>query len=97
MANAFGCLKARWCILIKHFIWDAEFAAQVSIAACVLHNICERAACPFENEWLVNDAIYQSAFNGGKLSEHAEGDAKTEPIRSYLGNHVSRVHMAHDS
>ena len=58
---------------------------------------CERAACPFENEWLVNDAIYQSAFNGGQLSEHAEGDANAKQIRSYLANHVSRVHMAHDS
>ena len=81
----------------KNFIRDAKFAAQVSIAACVLHNICERAACPFENEWFVSDAIDQSAFNGGQLSEHAEGDANAEQIRSYLANHVTRVHMAHDS
>ena len=31
------------------------FASKVALAACVLHNISERCACPFENEWLVED------------------------------------------
>ena len=65
--NAFGKLKARWRILVSNFIRDADFAGQVPLTACVLHNICERSACPFDTKWLVDIEAVRMAGNTTQL------------------------------
>ena len=91
--NAFGRLKARWRTLVSNFIRDADFAVQVSLAACVLHNICERSACPFDTQWLVDIEAVRRAGNTTQL--HAPNPQEQHPaaeqIRSILARHVKNT------
>ena len=91
--NAFGRLKARWRILVSNFIRDADFAGHVSLAACVLHNICERSACPFDTKWLVDIEAVRTAGNTTQL--HAPNPQEQHPaaeqIRSILARHVKNT------
>jgi hypothetical protein len=47
--NAFGILKNRWQIL-KNLNVGLEMAPKVVVVCCVLHNICQRAGEPGDNE-----------------------------------------------
>ena len=91
--NAFGRLKACWRILVSNFIRVADFAGQVSLAACVLHNICERSACPFDTKWLVDIEAVRRAGNTTQL--HAPHPQEQHPaakqIRSILARHIKNT------
>lgn len=52
--NAFGILKNRWQIL-KNANVALDQVAKVSIACCVLHNICQRAGEPGDNNDLLDE------------------------------------------
>ena len=50
--NAFGRLKGRWRRLLKDkFECKLEDVGSVVLAACALHNLCERTRDPFISEW----------------------------------------------
>eukprot|EP00117_Sycon_ciliatum_P039381 scpid74873/ scgid29119/ len=87
--NALGRLKARWRILVKNYIRDAEFPAQVSVAACVLHNIGERSSCQFENEWLVDDDVAE--HHADRMGVNAAPDTNAKQIRTSLANLITWV------
>ena len=91
--SAFGRLKARWRILVSNFIRDAGFAGQVSLAACVLHNICEHSAFPFDTKWLVDIEAVRRAENTTQL--HAphpqEQHPPAEQLRLILARHIKNT------
>ena len=51
---AFGRLKARFRVLTKNNFVDPNFATEVALTCCALHNVCERWLCRFEERWLLN-------------------------------------------
>ena len=88
------------CLNRPHFIRGADFADQVSLAACVLHNICERSACPFDTRWFVDIEAVRTAGNATQL--HAlnpqEQHPAAEQIRSilatiFLREHAHKIHV----
>lgn len=94
--NAFGRLKARWRIVVKNFIRDPKFAGNVAVAACILHNVCERSACPFDNEWLVDDTVAVNQQGNEPTAPGHNQDIHNhtaEGIRSLLAQHVSIIHQ----
>ena len=55
---AYGCLKARWCHLLKRNHTNIDIIPHVIIAACVLHNICEVYHEQFNDAWLQTERDY---------------------------------------
>ena len=43
-------------MITNNFLKDPVFAANVALVCCALHNVCERASCPFEDSWIPSDA-----------------------------------------
>lgn len=46
----FGCMKGRWRVLVDNFPRDHEFATDMSLVCCALHNVCERANYPVRRQ-----------------------------------------------
>ena len=80
--NAIGQLKGRWGILIHNFIRDPVFARRIALAAAVLHNVCERCQCPFEETWIPEECCVP-----GDPQVPADNDS-TADIRSLLARYV---------
>ena len=55
--QAFGRLKGRWHVLVDNFVRDPDFATDLALVCCALHNVCERVLCPFEDSWIPKDPI----------------------------------------
>ena len=49
--NAFGRLKARWRRLLKQNDMEVTRVANVVVACCILHNLCEIHGEEFDNDW----------------------------------------------
>ena len=69
--TAFGRLKGRFRVLKSNFIRDPEFAAEVAMLCCALHNMCTRARVEFFDSWLPDPSDY--------VVEHGGADEPVEP------------------
>ena len=56
--TAFGSLKGRWHILTDNFIRDPAYIRDISLVCASLHNVCERANCPYNASWNVATPSY---------------------------------------
>ena len=56
--TAFGSLKGRWHILTDNFIRDPAYTRDISLVCASLHNVCERANCPYNASWNVATPNY---------------------------------------
>ena len=82
---AFGHLKGRWGILTRNNISDPNFAADVAIVCCGLHNICLRANSQHHAGWLPEDG--DNAGNVGAAHEH-DGAGNAQVVRTALAHYV---------
>ena len=56
--TAFGSLKGRWHILTNNCIRDPAYIRDISLVCASLHNVCERANCPYNASWNVATPNY---------------------------------------
>ena len=49
--NAFGRLKGRWLILNSARISDPDYMADVIVACCILHNVCQQMNDMPDTSW----------------------------------------------
>lgn len=82
--QAFGRLKGRFRILDHNAICDPNFASDIAMVCCALHNVAERWSCPFEPSWL------PAALPGQQQGHHppADGDGMAIALRNEIANYV---------
>lgn len=86
--QAFGRLKGRWHVLVNNFLRDSVFCTDVALVCCALHNVCERAACPFEDSWVPADTVPIPGGHGGAAGIAA---APALMLRNALAQYVSGI------
>ena len=71
-------------------ILNPTLAPEIALCAVVLHNICERCSCPFEESWLPTNP------NPMALQPMQEGNdpdlVEDERIRNHLAEYVHTHH-----
>jgi hypothetical protein len=92
--NAFGILKNRWQIL-KNCRAETERVGRIAIACCVLHNICQRAGEPGDNDHLQDEHPNNVALENDDLQilqTEAQSKAIGRDVRNaLLADFASRV------
>ena len=68
---------------------NPKFESQVATVACALHNICERHNCPFEEDWLPEDAAYNNDVVGPPHQHVVDDDAQR--VRDTLADWVHAI------
>ena len=89
--QAFGRLKGRWHVLVDSYSCDPDFASNVALLCCALHNVCERSNCPFEDSWLPAARVVPAA--GGHNYNVGPPDAQLQAlaVRDALSRYVHRI------
>ena len=90
--QAFGRLKGRFRVLVHNNLDDPDFAADVAIVCCGLHNICERWKCPMEPTWLINTATYNQFHPGPNDQPHDDYEQAGWTVRRKLARRTHRDH-----
>lgn len=91
--QAFGRLKGRWQVTSSCNLNDPIFARETATVCCALHNVCERYNCPFEDNWLPNEADYAEELPAHLHHLEAEDNAQT--VRDTLANWIHDVYPRH--
>ncbi|XP_065196177.1 uncharacterized protein LOC135827649 [Sycon ciliatum] len=90
--QAFGRLKGRFHILVDNNLSDTDFASDVALVCCALHNICERWNCPLENSWLVDDSVYNMYRPGPDDQPRADFDQAGYLVREKMARVIHQHH-----
>lgn len=90
--QAFGRLKGRWQILVNNHLDDPDFARDIALVCCGLHNICERWNCPAEPTWLANSAAYSRYHPGPNDQPNADFETIGVTVRNKLALRLHQLH-----
>ena len=55
---AYGCLKGRWCRLMKRNDMHVSNIPHVITVTCILHNVCEIHCEHFNDTWMQSGKVY---------------------------------------
>lgn len=82
--HAFGRLKGRWRCLLKRNDCNIELVKDITLTACVLHNLCERHCETFDVEWTVVEPEAMS----GPVTDPLSGQDIRKAIIKYLNKEL---------
>ena len=88
--NAFGRLKARWRRLLKQNDMEVTRVANVVVACCILHNLCEIHGEEFDNDWLEETAQQSQRLLQPTAVPHQNGGTDPGKIRDKLVEYLNQ-------
>eukprot|EP00794_Sanderia_malayensis_P002679 gene2679-3098_t len=81
--RAFGILKGRWRLLLGKICLEPSYVADIVMACCVLHNICQERNEPAEE---VTDPYSDNANENIPGSFCESGETIRDPLVDYICN-----------
>ncbi|KAL2091347.1 hypothetical protein ACEWY4_013610 [Coilia grayii] len=87
---AFGRLKSRWRVLLKHNNFHFSFTPKVIATCCALHNFCENEKEDINPNWLVEAATLESDVpQPGIRANNCTDSTNGQRIRAALTDYLS--------
>lgn len=87
VGQAYGCLKGRWCCLLKRLDHLTENVPYVVSTCVTLHNICELFGDNFHDDWEILSRVTEHHHRLSDGSTSAPAERIRKALEDYLFTH----------